>query len=171
MRFVRKLNTYESLFRDHVSKKVFRALLRRFGIDCIVLRKVVPESASQDLPVTNASNISQATFNVFGDFSKVSTGKKHFLDKDPTVNSKFDTRILICTIPTDPFDAAASGMLEKQVLYTVDDIQTNDIIVIKCEDKTKKRMIVGQPLQVGLTTPVYKKFEVNNFGGTGTGEL
>lgn len=171
MRFIRKFHTYEDLFRKHVSDRVIAALLRRFGIDCSIMRKVVPESASQDLPSANAAPLSQATFNVFGDFSSISSGKKHFLDQDPTVNLKFNTRVLICTVPTDPFDAAASGMLEKQIVYSKDDIQTNDIIVMKCEDKTTKRMIVGLPLQVGLTTPVYKKFEVNNFGGTGTGQV
>ena len=169
MQCINSLKQYESTFREKYSNKVIAALLKRFGIDVQVIRKKVPASASQQNPAANAGPLSQAAFDVFGDFSSISAGKAHFLDKDPTVNVKFQARILIATIPTDPFDAASSGMLEKQIVYTNDDLNTNDLIMIDC-DKTKKRLIVGQPLEVGLTTFVYKKFEVNNFGGLGPGQ-
>ena len=166
---IRRFQQVEALFREKVANKVIKGLLFHRGIPVEVFRRKIIPAASQNNPSTDASTLSLAALNVFGDLSGISPGKHEPITEtvDPvTGNIRFCAKVVITKIPSDPFDAASSGILEKQILYTQDDLQPNDMIVIRSEDGTIKRMVVGLKLSTGISDTVYFKFEANNLGGS-----
>jgi hypothetical protein len=167
MEKIRRLQQYERLFREKFANKVIRAQLKHRGISVTVFRKKIIPSASENNPPTDAQDLSNAALSVFGDFSGVSPGKHEPIKEQidvTTGNISFCARIVITKIPNTPFDAAASGMLEKQIVFTADDLVPQDLIEIKSDDGTIKRGVIGQSMQWGLTDSVYKTFEYNNLG-------
>ncbi|MFA5071224.1 MAG: hypothetical protein WC511_02525 [Candidatus Pacearchaeota archaeon] len=166
MEKISRLQQYERLFREKFANKVIKAQLKHRGISVTVFRKKLIPSASENNPTTDAQDLSDAALSVFGDFSGVSPGKHEPIKEliDVEGNISFCARIVITKIPNSPFDAASTGMLEKQILYTMDDLVPQDLIEIKSDDGTIKRGVVGQIMQWGLTDSVYKTFEYNNLG-------
>ena len=166
---VRNMQTLESLFREKYAHRVFKALFRRFGMNVQVLRKKVISSASVFNPVADAGELSSAALSVFGDFSGISPAKPNpVIDEDPSEDVEFQARIVIATFPQNAWDAASTGMLEMQVIFSADDLQPQDLIVIQSEDGTVKRGVVGDRFKYGNTDEVYRTWTYNNLGGTTT---
>lgn len=166
---IRRMQTLESLFREKYANRVMRALFRRFGMDVQVIRKKIITSASVFNPSTEAGDLSQAALNVFGDFSGVSPAKSNpIIDEDTTENVEFQARIVIAKFPSNPFDAASTGMLEQQIVFTFDDLQPQDLLVFKSEDGTTKRGLIGDRFKYGNMDDVYKTWTFNNLAGTTT---
>lgn len=158
---------YEQTFRERFATKRIVHLLKRYGINVKVIRTKTPLSASQHNTPTNAQTLADAAREVFGDHSGLSPAvpaPPTRKDTDPSENVSFTGRILLITVPLNPTDAANSGMLEKQVLYTFDDILPGDRIVIESDDGSKKSGIVGQKNTWGITTTVYRQFDFLNLG-------
>lgn len=169
MENIRRLQQYEYLFREKFANKVIKALLKHRGIPVTVFRKKIIPSSIEYNVATDAADLSKAALDVFGDFSGVSPGKHEPIKEQidvTTGNISFCAKIVITKIPNNPFDAASSGMLEKQILFTFEDLQPQDMIEIKSDDGTIKRGLVGQNMAWGITDSVYKTFEFNNLGGT-----
>lgn len=163
------MQTLEGKFREKYAHRVFRALFRRFGMDVKVFRKNTISSASVFNPVTEAEDLSKAALNVFGDFSGISPAKPNpILDEDPTEDVEFQARIVIATFPLDPFDAASTGFLTQQVIFSADDLQPQDHIYIYSEDGTVKQGLIGDRFKYGNTDEVYKSWTYNNLGGETT---
>ncbi len=169
MEFVRSMQKLEELFRNKYADRVFKALFRRFGMNVTVLRKKIISSASVFNPPTEAGDLSSAALNVFGDFSGVSPAKPYvIIDEDPTENVEFQARIVIAKFPNNAWDAASTGMLEQQIVFSSYDLQPQDLIVINSEDGTVKRGIVGDRYKYGNMDHVYGSWTYNNLGGTTT---
>jgi len=167
MQPIRRFQQVEELFRRHVASRVIRALLKHRGIPVEVIRKKIIPSASIFNPTEDASDLSKVALDVFGDYSGVSPAKPNpftGVTDETTGNITFCAKIVISKIPQNAWDAAASGMLEQQILFTQDDLVPQDLIIIRSEDGTTKRGMVGQILSWGLTDDVYKVFEYNNLG-------
>lgn len=167
MEFIRDMPTLETLFRTKYAERVFKALFRRFGMDVLVLRKKVITSASVFNPPADAGTLSEAALNVFGDFSGVSPAKPSpILDEDPTENVEFPARIVIATFPNNPWDAASTGMLEQQIVFSNYDLQPQDLVEIRSKDGTVKRGMIGDRYKYGNMDHVYGSWTWNNLGGT-----
>ena len=166
---IRRMQKLEALFREKYAKRVLLALFRRFGMDVMIYRKKTISSASVFNPPGDAGDLSTAALDVFGDYSGVSPGKEDpILDEDPGEDVQFRARIVIAKFPMNPWDAASSGMLEQQVVFTKSDLQPQDLVVITSEDGTIKRGVIGNKFQYGNTDEVYQTWTWNNLGGTTT---
>ncbi len=166
MQPIRRFSQVEDLFRRHVSDRVIRGLLKHRGIPCEVYRKKIIPSASIFNPTEDASDLSKAALDVFGDYSGISPAVPEPIvgTTDVTGNVTFCAKIVITKIPNNPWDAASSGSLEQMIIFTDSPIIPQDLIVIKCEDGTVKRGMVGDALSWGITDSVYKVFTFNNYG-------
>lgn len=166
---IRDMKTLEALFRVKYAHRVFRALFKRFGTNVKVFRRKIISSASVFNVGTEADELSDAALSVFGDFSGVSPAKPNpILDENPGDDVTFQARIVIATFPNNAWDAASTGMLEQQIVFTSDDLQPQDEIVIESEDGSTKRGIIGDRFKYGNTDEVYKTWTLNNLGGTTT---
>lgn len=165
------LNKLEERFRKVVSERAIRYQLRARGIDVVVTRVQKVPSASVQNHVEEAKTLSQNAFDVFGDYSGVAPVRKDSiqdLDSDGKDDREQNTvefmaRIVIAKIPLNPIDAANSGALERHVIYTEAVLEPNDRISVQCSDGTVQHGIVGQKLSWGITSSVYKQYELNNY--------
>jgi len=165
------LNNLEERFREVVSERAIRYQLMARGIDVIVTRIQEVPSASVQNHEEEAKTLSQNAFDVFGDYSGVAPVRKTVpqdLDSDGREDGtqkkvEFMARIVIAKIPLNPIDAANSGALERHVIYTEAILEPNDRISVTCSDGTVQRGIVGQKLSWGITSSVYKQYELNNY--------
>jgi len=169
MQPIRDMSTLESLFRKKYAHRVFKALFRRFGTDVEVIREQNISSASVFNVEDDSSELSNAALSVFGNYSGVSPAKPNpVIDEDPTQDVKFQARIVIAVFPRNPFDAAATGFLEQQVIFSAEDLQPLDKLVLRSEDDSIKMGIVGDRFKYGNTDEVYKCWTYNNLGGETT---
>jgi hypothetical protein len=161
---INSLQDYELKFYNRVSVKIIRYFLKRFGTDVLVRRSKVKDQHSLENP-DDTEYLAEVATKVYGDYSGLSPAAANPDDTDTSVNVQFEARVLINTFPESPYDAAMSGRLEKQIVYTFDPILTNDRF--EFADATGKRhiLIVGIPIEVGVTGPAYYKYEVNSIGG------
>ena len=165
------LNKLEERFRKVVSDRAIRYQLRARGIDAIIVRVQEVPSASIQNHVEEAKTLSQDAFSVFGDYSGVAPVRKDVLqdlDSNGTEDGEqktieFMARIVIAKIPLNPIDAANTGALEQHVIYTEAILEPNDRVKIVRPDGTVQSGIVGQKLAWGITSEVYKQYELNNF--------
>lgn len=130
--------------------------------------EVVREKNTVERQEENAEpvdSLTDAAISVYGEYSGISPAKTHVQDTDPDpVNVKFPARVLFTNVLANAYDAAASGDFEEQMIYTFDDITTNDRIELLSTDGSKKYYVVMEPQVVGKTTDIYKLFKVVNVG-------
>jgi len=161
------LNKFETFLKKKVAFKTLRFFLKRWGNDVTIFRlKILPRFDDNNVTTgDNVEDIADAALDFYGEYRGVTPAKAHEGDSDPTENVQFEARVLFTNILETPYDAAMSGAFEKQVIYTFDDILTNDVFYLDSDDGTKKKWIVGTPMVKGMTTDIYKVFEVNNLAG------
>ena len=153
---------FEAVMRNKVARKTLRFFLRKFGVNVIIKREHENASLTDD-NVSSVSELADSSLNVYGEYSGLSNAKEYLLkDTDGSINVEFSSRVLFTKVPTTPMDAAISGVLEQMIMYVEDEnITTNDKVIIDANDGTTKTFLVGQPYNTGLTTDIYKSYEVN----------
>lgn len=162
---IKCLSDYERILQEKVSYKSIKFFLKKFGIDVVVQREknTVERQEENAEPV---DSLTDAAIRVYGEYSGVSPAKAHSEDTDPDpVNVSFPARVLFTSILTNPTDAAVSGDFEEQIIYTFDDITTNDRFEFVSDDGTKKYYVVMEPQVTGKTRAIYRTFKVSNIGG------
>lgn len=160
----RNFTGFESVLQKKVADKLIVFFLRKFGTDIVVIRSREHTDMAEENPLPTP--LSDAALSVYGSYSGLSPKVENAGDTDPSeVTVTFPARIIIGTLPMSPFDAAISGHLEQQIIYTGNDILPNDRFFLNMEEGSKKEFLVGQHLVTGQTIEIIKRFEVNNLAG------
>jgi len=160
----RDLSHFESAIQKKVADKIITYFLRKFGTDITVVRSKEHTEMSDENP--EPTTLADAAFDVYGEYSGLSPKTANAGDTDGTGETvTFPARIIIGTLPMSPMDAAISGHLEQQIIYTRYDVLPNDRFFINMEEGSKKEFLVGQHLVSGQHVEIIKRFEVNNLGG------
>jgi len=161
---IKSLTDYELLLKEKVAYKTIVFFLKKFGLNVIIIREK-NNAERQEENAEPVSSLTDAAISVYGEFSGVSPAKANAEDTDvDLVNVAFPARVLFTNILSNPYDAAASGDFEEQVIYTFDDITTNDRIELTSTDGSKKYYLVMEPQVMGKTVDIYKSFKVVNIG-------
>jgi hypothetical protein len=161
---IKNLTDFEILLKDKVAFKLLNFFLRRWGLDVYIIREK-DNAERQKENAESVSSLTDSAIDVYGEFSGISPALANPLDLDPDIiNVKFTARVLFTQVLANPYDAAASGDFEEQVIYTFDDITTNDRIELTTDTGSKKYYLVMEPQVVGKTIDIYKKFKVVNVG-------
>lgn len=161
---IRNLDTFELILKEKIAVKTLTFLMRRFGKDTVIIREKV-STERQEENAEPVDTLTDAAISVYGEYSGVSPAKAHPDDTDPDpINVSFPARVLFSKDLANPYDAAASGDFEEQMIFTFDDITTNDRIELLSTDGTKKYYIVMEPQLVGKTTDIYQLYKVVNVG-------
>lgn len=157
---------FEFIMRNKVARKTLRFFLKKFGVDVTIKRERINSGLNQD-NIDTVNGLANSNLEVYSEYSGLSEARAYPLkDIDGSINVEFTSRILFTKIPNTPIDAAISGVLEQMVIFVEDEnITTNDKIILNANDGTSKTFLVGQPYNMGLTTDIYKSYEVNGLAG------
>jgi hypothetical protein len=161
---IRSLTDFESLLKNKIADKILAFFLKKFGLNIYVIREK-NNTERQEENAEPVDSLTNSAIDVYGEFSGISPALAHSPDLDPNVvNVKFMARVLFTQVLANPYDAAASGDFEEQVIYTFDDITTNDRIELTTDIGSKKYYLVMEPQVMGKTIDIFKKFKVVNIG-------
>lgn len=169
----RSIEEYDKRLAEIHDSIRMEALLRIYGFEVDVYRERVKASYGVENP-DQTERLAEAALEVYGNYSGLSTAKKPQCmepgarDYPGTgdLNVEFGARIVIATEDFSPIDAAMSGRLEGEFIYTQCLILPGDKLVW-AGNEFKKIFMVGRKESIGIARTIYKRFRVSVLGGEG----